>query len=90
MVVVPADHELARAWDAHAHRAPATPRADPTDPAPSGAAPSLRGGPAGELDPAVARHPLIAVARPAPDPDTSGALRAWGRSVAWQTGDRGR
>src|SRR5699024_3282476 len=68
VVVVPADHELARAWDAHAHPGPgdASDPTDPTDPAPSGAAPSLRGGPAGGgLDPAaVARHPLIAVARP--------------------------
>src|SRR5699024_2261068 len=84
VVVVPADHELARAWDAHAHPGPgdASDPTDPTDPAPSGAAPSLRGGPAGGgLDPAaVARHPLIAVARPGAevDPDTGSALRAWG------------
>lgn len=93
VVVVPADHELARAWDAHAHPGPgdASDPTDPTDPAASGAAPSLRGGPAGGgLDPAaVARHPLIAVARPGAevDPDTGSALRAWGLEipVAWQT-----
>src|SRR5699024_3768792 len=90
VAVVSPDPAHCRACAAAAHPGPGA-APDPAHPAPSGAAPSLRGGPAGGgLGPAaVARHPLIAVARPGAevDPDTGSALRAWGLEipVAWQT-----
>src|SRR5699024_1273796 len=83
--IVPLEHPLAAIAGRHA--------AESRDLPAAGRAPLVAADqdpPAAGLDPQIiARHPLIAIARPGADvdPDTGSALRAWGLAipVAWQT-----